>query len=470
MRGILANIQSLPKVSDHMLKIKTDSRKIKSGDTFVALRGISSDGHSYIDRAIQSGATTIVAEEGSYSVETIIVPDTRKYLEETLYEKYKSYLDEMIFIGITGTNGKTTSAFLIYEALNKLNKPCAYIGTIGFYLSEKVAELHNTSPDLCDLYEMFIEAYENGFKHISIEVSSQGLAYGRFNNIHFDYAIFTNLTQDHLDYHLTMDNYALAKQTLFKQLKETGLGMINVDSDYNEYFRIGNYTTYGFGESDYQIKNLLLRADGSFFQVNDLNIATSLIGKYNVYNILCAVMVLENLRFPKEKIEKIIPTLNPPAGRMELVKYNDNTIIIDYAHTPDAMKNIFDTVKEIEHNHIYVVFGCTGSRDRKKRPIMMQMALDIADYVFVTSDDLHEEDFNVIVTDMLEGNKKKHYMVEKDRGLSVKMAIDKLDSKDLLLILGKGHEEFIIVFDKNIPFNDRKEVLKIIKEKELIEI
>ena len=453
-----------------MLTIKTDSRKVRVGDTFVALRGISSDGHTYIEKAIENGAKKIVAEEGDYDVETIIVPDTREYLGETLADMYKFYLDDMIIIGLTGTNGKTTSAFLIYEALGYLDIPCAYIGTIGFYLKNKITDLPNTSPDLCDLYEMFIEAYNNGYKHIAMEVSSQALSYGRFKGIKFDYAIFTNLTQDHLDYHLTMENYAEAKQILFKQLKETGLGIVNIDSDYNEYFRYCNHITYGFNDSDYQIKNLVLKAEGSFFQVNNLNIGSSLIGKYNAYNILCAVIVLEKLGFSKEQIEKTIPKLNPPAGRMDLVKYNDNTIIIDYAHTPDAMKNIFDTVREIEHNNIYVVFGCTGSRDRKKRPIMMQMALDIADYVFVTSDDLHEEDFNDIIADMLEGNTRSHYLVEKDRGLSVKMALDKLTSNDLLLILGKGHEEYIIVFDKKIPFNDRKEVMKIIKEKELIEI
>lgn len=453
-----------------MLEIKTDSRKIKQGDTFVALRGINSDGHAYIEKAIELGASKIIAEEGNYSVETIIVPDTREYLENILYDKYKCILDDMILIGITGTNGKTTSAFLIYEALNRLDIPCAYFGTIGFYLKNKVRSLPNTSPDICEVYNMIIESYELGYKHIVMEVSSQGLSYGRFNKIQFDYAIFTNLTQDHLDYHLTMENYAVAKQKLFNQLKPTGIGIINVDSNYHDYYTIGNYVTYGFNDSDYKIKDCILKSDGSFFEVNNYRILTSLIGNYNVYNVMCALIILDKLGITKEEIEKTIPFLNPPPGRMDIVKDKSNTIIIDYAHTADAMENIFKTVKEIPHNKTYVVFGCTGSRDSKKRPIMMQLALNNADFVIVTSDDLHEEEFEDIAKDMLEGNQQKHYLLRKDRYEAIKMSINYLNENDILLILGKGHEDFIIVKDSMIPFNDKKEVLKILKEKELLKV
>lgn len=453
-----------------MLKIKTDSRKIKKGDTFVALRGISSDGHSYIEKAIELGATKIVAEEGNYSVETIIVPDTRKYLEDVLYDTYKEILNEMTFIGLTGTNGKTTSAYLIYEALNKLNIHCGYIGTIGFYLDSKVKSLPNTSPDICNLYEMFIESFNKGYKHIVIEVSSQGLAYGRFNKIEFDYAIFTNLTQDHLDFHETMENYASAKQQLFKQMKNNGIGLINIDSDYSDCYKIGNYFTYGYNDSDYQIKNQILKSAGSIFEVKDYQIETKLIGNYNIYNVLCAVMILDQIGISKNDIEKTIPLLSPPPGRLDIVKYKTNTIIIDYAHTPDAMENIYATVKGIPHNKTYVVFGCTGSRDAKKRPIMMQIALNNSEFVVVTCDDLHEEEFEDIVKDMLEKNELRHYTLMKDRYEAIKIGIDKLTENDILLILGKGHEDYIIIRDQNIPFNDKNEAIKIIKDKELVEV
>jgi len=453
-----------------MFSIKTDSRKVKNGDTFVALRGLSSDGHDYIEKAIQNGATTIVAEEGSYSVETKIVEDTTKYLEDLLYEKYHTYLEEMVIVGVTGTNGKTTTSYLLYEALNKLNKKAAYIGTVGFYKQSKVCDLPNTSPALCDMYEMLVDCYETGYRYVVMEVSSQGLSYGRMNTILFDYAIFTNLTQDHLDYHKTMENYALAKQKLFHQLKENGISIVNIDDEYHSYYEIGNVITYGCNVSNYKLKDMHLNSFNSEFSVNDLSIHTSLIGKYNVYNVLCAVIVLDLMKIEKKEIERVIPTLSAPPGRMDMIPFHKNTIIIDYAHTPDAMENIIHTVEELPHKHIYIVFGCTGSRDAKKRPIMMRIALEHASFVVVTSDDLHEEEFDDIVKDMLEGNDKSHYKVLKNRYEAVKYGMSLLHEEDLLLILGKGHEEFIIVHEDKIPFNDRKAVEELIaKESHKIE-
>lgn len=185
--------------------LRVDSRKVEKGDTFIALKGISSDGHDYISKAIENGASKIIAEKGNYSVETILVKDTREYLTNYLSQKYNKELNEMTLIGITGTNGKTTSAYLIYQALNNLNIKCAYIGTIGFYLDKKIHDLPNTTPDILELYEMFMECYNKGYKHIVLEVSSQAISYKRVDKILFDYALFTNLTQDHLDYHKTME-------------------------------------------------------------------------------------------------------------------------------------------------------------------------------------------------------------------------------------------------------------------------
>ena len=373
----------------------------------------------------------------------------------------------MKIIGITGTNGKTTTSYLLYEALNRLKVNTSYIGTVGFYKKEKVKDLPNTSPDICDIYDILVDSYESGYKTVVMEVSSQGLSYGRLNKIPFDYAVFTNLTQDHLDYHGTMENYAKAKQQLFYQLKKDGISVINIDDSYHSYYEIGDTRTYGFAGSDYQIKNMELNRFGSSFSVNDMHIRTSLIGKYNVYNVLCATIILDLIGFSKDEIERTIPTLTPPPGRMYMISFHKNTVIVDYAHTPDAMENIFKTVKELPHKNIYVVFGCTGSRDAKKRPIMMQLALNNADYVVVTSDDLHEEEFENIVKDMLQGNKKGHYKVEKNRMEAVRFALSKLRENDLLLILGKGHEEFIIVKDERIPFNDRKAVEQILKEEKM---
>ena len=238
-----------------MINIKSDSRKVREGDIFVALKGISSNGDDYVNSAINNGASKIITEtDNIYDVETIKVENTRKYLVDYLNNNYSKYLDEMNIIGITGTNGKTTTAYLVYQMLNKLDIKCGYIGTIGYYLDKKVYSLPNTSPDVCEIYDMLINAYDNGYKTIVMEVSSQGIDMGRLDSIKFNCAVFTNLTQDHLDYHKTMEAYALAKQKLFYNLKDNGVGIINADDSYKEYFKIGNYVQYGQNNADYKIE------------------------------------------------------------------------------------------------------------------------------------------------------------------------------------------------------------------------
>ncbi len=445
-----------------MINIKSDSRKVKKGDIFVALKGISSDGDKYIDNAIENGASKIVVDNDlKYEIDTIKVRDTRLYLTNYLKENYNKYLEEMTIIGITGTNGKTTTCFIIYQALNKLGIKCSYIGTIGFYMDKKISNLPNTSPDVCDIYDMIIRSYENGYKTIVMEVSSHGLSTGRFENIKFNYALFTNLTQDHLDFHKTMKNYALAKQKLFYKLKDNGKSIINVDDKYKDYFKIGNYLEYGFSAKDYKIEQYNLGYKTNFIlniKGEEYNFSSNLIGKYNIYNLVCAIAVLREMGIDISKLVEISSILKCPPGRMEIINHNSNLIVIDYAHTPDAMENIYSTVNEIKNGNVYTVFGCTGDRDRTKRPKMMNLALNNSKYVIVTSDDLHDEDFEHILTDMLKGINKTNYEVIPDRGKAIEKAIDLLDDKDILLILGKGHEEVIIIKDKKIPFNDRKKV------------
>lgn len=450
-----------------MINIKSDSRKVKKGDIFVALKGISSNGDKYIDSAIENGASKIVVDnDKKYSVETIKVEDTRKYLNEYLKTNYNKYLDEMNIIGLTGTNGKTTTCFLIYQVLNNIGMKCAYIGTIGFYLDKKVCNLPNTSPDVCEMYDMITTAYESGYRNIVMEVSSQGLAMGRLENIKFNYAVFTNLTQDHLDYHKTMENYALAKQKLFYNLKEDGVSILNSDDKYKKYFEIGNVVDYGFSAKDYIIKNYNLGYKTSFtlnIKGNAYTFNSKLIGKYNIYNLVCAIAVLNEMNIDINKIINAVSTISSPPGRMDIINYKSNLIIVDYAHTPDAMQNIYDTINEIKEGNIYTVFGCTGDRDRTKRPIMKDIACNNSKLSIITSDDLHNEEFEHILSDILENNTKLNYDVIKDRGKAIEKGISLLKDKDILLILGKGHEEFIIVKDKKIPFNDKKTVENLLK-------
>ncbi|MFA5603674.1 MAG: UDP-N-acetylmuramoyl-L-alanyl-D-glutamate--2,6-diaminopimelate ligase [Bacilli bacterium] len=449
-----------------MINIKSDSRQVRPGDIFIALRGLSSDGHDYISKAIENGATKIIAEEGTYDVETMIVPDTRLYLEQYLANNYGDILNKMNIIGSTGTNGKTTTCYLLYQALNLCGLKSAYMGTVGFYIEEKIKDLPNTTPDIIDIYDMIIMAYEQGCKNVVLEVSSQGIAYRRVAGIKFDYAIFSNLTKDHLDYHKTMENYAIAKQQLFINLKKSGIAIVNIDDSYSNYFLLddNNNKTYGFNESDYQIIEYGSKDAMTFFKYKhhekENTLMTKLIGKYNIYNLMSMVAVLNEMKIDLEIIEKIIPSLETPSGRMDNIHYKINNIIIDYAHTPDAIANIINTVKEVTTGDMYAVFGCTGERDRTKRPIMLDIVTTECKYAIVTNDDPHEEDPNHIVADMIEGITKDNFEVILDRKKAIIKGISLLNGNDSLLILGKGHEEFMIVGKEKIPFNDRKVVME----------
>ena len=447
-----------------MINIQSDSRKIKPGDIFIALRGISSDGHSYISKAIENGASKIIAEEGDYSVETIIVPDTRKYLNEYLKEHYNSKLEEMNLIAVTGTNGKTTTAKLIHDALNMVGSKTAYMGTIGFYINEKICNLANTTVDICDMYDLLMDAYDKGCNNVVMEISSHAASMGRVETLNFDYAIFTNLTQDHLDYHKTMGNYALAKQKVFFALRDNGIAIVNNDDKFKEYFLLdkNKNITYGFEESDYKVESYNMTSTETIFKYknndNMYEINTKLLGKYNVYNVLAVVTLLSTMGLKYEMIKDVVSKLNAPVGRMEIIKYKTNNIVIDYAHTPDAIEKIMLTLKEITKGNTYTVFGCTGDRDRIKRPIMTEIVAQNSKYFIITNDDPHYEEPKQIVDDMTKDIEFTNYEVELDRAEAIIKGINLLKDNDILFILGKGHEESMIIKDQKIPFNDRKVV------------
>ncbi len=460
-----------------MINIKTDSRKVKPGDIFVALRGIVGDGHDFIPQAIKNGASKIIAEEGTYDVPYEIVSDTREYLNNYLKENYNKYLNEMHIIGITGTNGKTTTAYLIYDALNKLDKKCCYMGTVGYFRDKKICDLPNTTPEVTEVYDMLIDAYDLGYKYAVIEASSEGLLHRRLENVPFEYAIFTNLTQDHLNIHGTMENYARCKQKLFNQIRPNGKAIINFD-DPNKNLFLFDYNdniTYGFTGGNYHITDYQMSIMGSNFTfISDgvkQNIKVPLIGKYNIYNVLVTIIVLNCLGITYYDIYDVLLNINMPAGRMDMVEYQNNRIIVDYAHTPDAVLNVISTVKEVCEGKIYTVFGCTGDRDRTKRPIMTKIVTDLCDKAIITSDDLHNEDPKQIVNDMISGLTNSNYIIEMDRRKAIIEGINLLKTNDVLLILGKGHEQAIIVKDnKRIPFNDKTEVLKYLQTKNVIKI
>lgn len=446
------------------MNIKYDSRKIEAGDTFIAMKGLSSDGHEYIPDAIKRGAKMIVAEHGLYSVDTLIVKDTREYLTNYLKETYEDTLKDLKLIGMTGTNGKTTTCFLIYQALNQLGIKCSYIGTIGFYLEDKVTELSNTTPDLLELYEMLLASKKANCEYVVMEVSSHALDMNRVGALEFDMAIFSNLTKDHLDYHLDMKSYALAKQKLFYKLKHNGIAIVNADDDYKSFFLVHNNTiTYGLNDGDYQINQYKIDIHGSTFLLDGKEYHSKLIGKHNLYNMLVVILVLRQLKFTPEEIENIVAQLDAPKGRMEMIPYQDNIIVIDYAHTPDAVKNIVSAFQEIEHNHLYTIVGCGGNRDKTKRPMMAHIATDLSDFVIITSDNPRHEEPMDIIHDMVSNLDNTNYEIEENRALAITRGIQMIEKNDILLVLGKGHEEYQIIGDTKIHFSDREIVEDLIK-------
>lgn len=442
--------------------LRTNSKEVLKNDTFIAIKGENFDGHNYIEEAIENGATKVIAEYGLYRVETLIVKDTKNYLKNYI-KKYKEEIKDLHLIGMTGTNGKTTTCYLLYQALNNIGKKCAYIGTIGFYIDDKVRDLKNTTPGVLDIYEMLLEAKKEGCNYVVMEVSSHALSQERIYGLEYDVAIISNVTRDHLDYHKTMEEYASAKQKLFYMIKDEGFAIIPENIDYKDYFFLNENENITYGEEgDYKILSYKLDTDKSEFVLLHNNIEkifkTKLLGLYNIYNIINVIIVLEKMEIPD--IEDIILKLNPPPGRMDIITYEDNKIIIDYAHTPDAVENIISSIRAISGEKIYVIVGCGGDRDKEKRPMMARIATNLADYVIFTSDNPRGEDPKQIIDDMIENLDVTNYEVEINREKAIIKGIQKCIKNDILLILGKGHENYQIIKNEKIHFDDKEIVLK----------
>ena len=447
-----------------MINIKTNSRKVKPGDTFVAIKGFTVDGHDYIEDAIKAGATKIVCEHGSYSVETLVVPSTKEWVQKYIVDNYKDEVNKLRIIGVTGTNGKTTTCFLTYQALKKLGVNAAYMGTIGFYYGDTKYELNNTTPEILDLYSYFIEALEQGVTDVVMEVSSHSLCEKRVEGLEFSEVAFTNLTEDHLDYHKTMENYLNAKLLILKQIKKDGVVIVNNDDDYGKYFEVGNYKTLGYSGDNYKILDysqtdkgtiISFMADGKNYEIE-----TNLRSKFNVYNYLTCLALLNNLGFSIDEIAEVTKSIYPPKGRCEQIAVNGGEAVIDYAHTPDAVDKIISAFLENKKGKVITIVGCGGDRDPLKRPIMGNIASEKSDYVIFTSDNPRTEDPKAILDDIIKGVRKDNYEVEIDRPTAIRKGLDMIGKNDVLLILGKGHEDYQIIGHTKHHLDDAEEVRK----------
>lgn len=447
-----------------MIGLKTDSRKVKEGDTFIAIKNVVTDGHDYIESAIKNGAKRIICEKGSYPVETIRVDNTREYLNNYLYENYYPKIKDMKLIGVTGTNGKTTICYLVYNMLKMLGKNCAYIGTIGFYYKDVKKELNNTTPDVDLLYEMLLEAKENDCEYVVMEVSSHALDKNRIYGLEYDEVAFTNLTQDHLDYHKTIQNYINAKKILFKRTRGDKIAVINSDDKYYKEFinEDNNNIIIGKDRGDLLINNFNLSHLGtninfSFGNIN-YNIDIKMVGSYNVYNYLTAVLLVNKLGININDILEISKNLNAPSGRMEKIEYKSNSIFIDYAHTPDAVINVLKSANEYKQGKLITIIGCGGDRDKTKRPIMGHAAEENSDYVIFTNDNPRTEDEKQIMNDIISGIDKENHEIIFDRKEAIERGISMLKDNDILMILGKGHEDYQIIGTKKHHFSDKEVV------------
>ena len=447
-----------------MLNIKTDSRKVVKGDTFIALKGNTVDGHDFIDSAIKNGAEKIICEHGKYDVDTINVSDTHEYLKNYLVNNYSKEFEDLKLIGVTGTSGKTTTCFLTYQILNKLGIKTCYIGTIGCYIDNDVVELSNTTPDILELYNLLLTAKEKGCKVIVMEVSSHSLAEERIKGLKFDVCAFTNLSQDHLDYHKTMEEYCKCKVKIINYLKDNGKIIVNVDDEYSKYFICDKSLSLGINGSNYKIKEFHMENTHTdiLFNVNNdsYEVRTNLIGKFNVYNYLTSLALINNLGISVNDIINVTDSIHAPVGRAQIIKVGTSIAVIDYAHKPDAVSKIIPLFREVTKGKIITIIGCGGDRDPMKRPIMGNIATSLSDYVILTNDNPRTEDEKLIMKDILEGITTDNYEVIYDRKDAIKKGISRLKDNDCLLILGKGHEDYQIIGRTKIHLSDYEEVIK----------
>ena len=447
-----------------------DSRKVTPGSLFVAIRGYKTDGHRFIDAAVKSGAAAILAEEEMpCEVPLIVCPDTRKALSEVAAAFYGRPQDKLKIIGVTGTNGKTTTTYLIKQILELIGIKTGLIGTNQNMICDRVLESERTTPESLELYALFHEMVKEGVTHVVMEVSSHSLALGRTHGIHFHEAVFTNLTQDHLDFHGDMETYLACKTILFKNARH---GVVNMDDPHAKAFLEAAkcpVMTYSIEKPcDMQADAVRLSQRGVIFSVNiggtPYELRLGIPGEFSVYNALAAAAACLGMGIPMDDIVKGLLLAKGVKGRAEVVQVMaPYTVIIDYAHTPDGLENIIKTVRGFAKGRVITLFGCGGDRDKTKRPIMGQMATSLSDHTIVTSDNPRTENPLAIIRDIEEGIKEGAYTVVENRRDAIEKALSMAKEDDVILLCGKGHETYQLLGDKTIDFDERvivKEILK----------
>lgn len=480
-RGDIVNIKSLFEV-DYDLEvtgISTDNRLVRSGDLFVCIKGYTVDGHCFAKKAEEAGAVAIICEHevDEVTIPQIIVNDTAVELPRLAHLMYHKPTEKLNLFGLTGTNGKTTTAYILEHLLGGFEGHVGYIGTNGIRYADVFIEPKNTTPEPLSLQRTFKEMVEAGVHNVAIEVSSHALELHRVDYCQFKVALFTNLTPEHLDFHPTMEEYFEAKYKLFEMLTPDGYAIVNYDDPYGvklvERLNQNQVSVYTYGihqEADFQAKEIEMTTSGTTFKlsspVGEFEIKTPLLGTFNVYNALGAMAAAYSAGMSMEMIQTLISTLSPVDGRMEIINEGqDFTVIVDYAHTPDGVEKVLEFVTGMKQNSVKVVIGCPGDRDRTKRPVIAKLTVDYADDVIFTTDDPHSEDPVDILNEMVAGVKEEHYQVIVDRIEAIEAAINKAQKNDIVLIAGRGHEQVQYWKTGNIRLDDREVAKEMLRKK-----
>lgn len=444
------------------------SRKATDGTLFVAIKGFKADGHDYVSDAVKRGAVAVVVErevDAPFGVCKVLVPDTREALSHISSVYYGTPSRKLDITGVTGTNGKTTTCYLLRSIYEAAGMRSGMLTTIEYWIGRKRQRAQLTTPESLDLQRILGKMVEGRVKALAMEVSSHGLALKRVRDVEFAKGVFTNLSRDHLDFHVDMENYISSKRSLFKNLRLGAIAVLNCDDPYWEDMASATQARvvkYGFaGSADFRATEVKATLDGTQIKASwereTAEIESSLIGRHNAYNMLASAATAAYSGLDKEAIIAGIKNVKRVPGRLEPFRLpNGAKAFVDYAHTPDALKRVLDSLKEVTEGDIICVFGCGGDRDKGKRPIMGEVSTNLADFTIVTSDNPRSENPQAIIDEIISGAKKDNFKIEVDRRKAIEEAVAMAKPRDSVLIAGKGHERFQTVGDVRKPFDDRK--------------
>ncbi len=456
-----------------------DSRKVKKRDLFIAIKGTKTDGHQYIFNAIEQGAIAILCEnlpnnfKDFPSVQWIVTSNSQEALGYVASNYYDNPSEKLKVIGITGTNGKTTIATLLYRLFTETGDTCGLISTVENRIGNSVIPAQLTTPDAKYLQNLFYLMVQAGCRFCFMEVSSIAVHQYRITGTHFNGGVFTNITHEHLDYHGTFENYLRCKQKFFNMLSSKAFALSNLD-DKNGEFMLQNTKAkrlyYAINRlAHYNAKILDSTLEGLHLIIVNKELWVPIVGKFNAYNLLAVYGVALNLGVPSDEILKLLSLMVPVKGRFQIFKHptQPKYAVVDYAHTPDALKNVLETLLEIKKNRLIVVFGCGGNRDKEKRPLMGKIASEMADKVIITSDNPRFEDTQKIIEDILSGVPKANLskvITMVDREEAITAALKFAQNHDIILIAGKGHENYQEINGLKLPFEDSVIIQKIFNQ------